>query len=394
MNELQGKTVAVGVCGGIAAYKACSLVSMLKKAGADVHTVLTAHAQEFVTPLTFEALSGNRAVCDMFDRNHEWEIGHISLAKKADLFVVAPATANIVGKLACGIADDFLSTTLMATKCPILLAPAMNTAMMESAAYLENEAKLRARGFLFAESGCGRLACGTSGKGRMAEPEEIFAQICGILCPVQDYAGKTVLVTSGGTIEYIDPVRFIGNRSSGKMGAALATAAVRRGANVIYIAANKAVRPENAEIISVTTTAQMEEEVLKNLPRADVIIMAAAPADYRPENAAEQKIKAKSYALSLVKNPDIAAKVGKIKGEKKLVIFAAETENEEENAAKKRLGKNADMAVANNVLTEGAGFDCDTNIATLVTENGAEKLPKLTKAELAERILDRVYCKR
>ena len=207
--KLSGKTITVGVTGGIAAYKACELVSLLKKAGADVHVVMTQHATQFVAPLSFEALSGNRAVTDMFDTDHEWEIGHISLAKKSDLFVVAPATANIVGKLACGIADDFLSTTLMATKAPVVLAPAMNTGMLTSAAYTANEATLRARGYIFAESASGRLACGDDGKGRMAEPQEILKLIESVLAVRKDYAGKRVLVTSGGTREPIDPVRFI-----------------------------------------------------------------------------------------------------------------------------------------------------------------------------------------
>lgn len=388
---LSGKTVTVGVTGGIAAYKACELVSLLKKAGADVHVVMTAHATNFIAPLTFEALSGNRTVTDMFNRDHDWEIGHISLAKKSDIFVVAPATANIVGKLACGIADDFLSTTLMATKAPVLLAPAMNTGMLTSAAYTANEKILRERGVLFAESGSGRLACGDDGKGRMAEPLGIFDIIVSVLTSQKDYSGKTVMVTSGGTREPIDPVRFIGNRSSGKMGAALAEAAYARGAKVIYISAPAALKPNiNAEFIAAETTREMMDKVLANIKRADVIIKAAAPADYMPDNYCNSKIKSKDITLHLVKNPDIAAAAGKAKDKAKLVIFSAETENLEKNAAAKLKAKNADMVVANNVSVSGAGFEVDTNIATIITADKMLPLTKMTKRALADVILDEI----
>ncbi len=350
---------------------------------------MTEHAVQFVAPLTFEALSGNRAITDMFDRNHDWEIGHISLAKKSDIFVVAPCTANLIGKLACGIADDFLSTTLMAAKCPILLAPAMNTGMLESAAYRTNEQTLRGRGILFVESGSGRLACGDEGKGRMAEPEQIAEEVVKILCPHSDYAGKTVLITSGGTREAIDPVRFLGNRSSGKMGAALAEAAFRRGAKVIYIAATGAVRPSApVEIISVETTSDMYRAALERFVSADMAIMAAAPADYAPKQIAEKKIKDREPVLVLQKNPDIAAAMGKNKKAQKLIIFAAETENTVKNAKEKLLRKNADMAVANNVLEVGAGFDSDTNIVTLITRDDTTQLEKMPKSRLADVILD------
>ena len=388
---LNGKTVTVGVTGGIAAYKACELVRLLKKAGADVHTVLTEHAAQFVAPLTFEALSGNRAVTDMFARDHDWEIGHISLARKSDLFVVAPCTANLAGKLACGIADDFLSTTLMATKAPVLLAPAMNTGMLTSAAYRKNEQTLRERGVLFIDADEGELACGDTGKGRMAEPQDIFARIVSVLTAPQDYAGKTVLVTAGGTREPIDPVRYIGNRSSGKMGAAIAEAAYRRGAKVLYVAAQSAVLPRTpAEVTKVETTAQMFDAVLSLADSADIVIKAAAPADYAPESAAQNKMKESEPVLRLKKNPDIAAAVGKRKGSRKLVVFCAETENLEENARKKLRSKNADLVVANNVLAEGAGFDTDTNIATLITNDTTVRLGKMPKAQLADSILDTV----
>ena len=389
--RLNGKTVAVGVTGGIAAYKACELVSILKKAGADVHVVMTCHATEFVSPLTFEALSGNRAVTDMFDRNHDWEIGHISLAKKADIFVVAPCTANLVGKLSCGIADDFLSTTLMATKKPILLAPAMNTGMITSDAYVHNENLLRSRGVHFIDAESGRLACGDDGKGRMAEPKQIYDKIVEILFPKDDCLGKTVLVTSGGTKENIDPVRFIGNRSSGKMGAAIADAAVKRGAKVIYIHAEGAVMPKCEVLpISVKTTGEMYDAVMREYEKADIIIKAAAPCDYTPVSANKNKIKSAEVTLKLKKNPDIAAEIGAKKGSRKLVIFSAETENLEENARGKLKAKNADMVVANNVLCEGAGFDVDTNVATLISEKSMLRLDKMAKSELADVILDEI----
>ena len=388
---LSGKTITVGVTGGIAAYKACELVSLLKKAGADVHVVLTEHAAQFVTPLSFEALSGNRAVTDMFDRNHDWEIGHISLARKSDLFVIAPCTANLAGKFANGIADDFLSTTLMAARCPVLLAPAMNTAMLESAAYTANEQTLRKRGVLFVSPESGRLACGDNGKGRMAEPKTIFDAVLDVLTVKRDYENKTVLVTSGGTREPIDPVRFIGNRSSGKMGAAIAEAAAKRGAKVIYVAATNAMLPSvPAEIVPVQTTEEMRQAVNEKFALADIIIKAAAPADYSPEQPAAHKIKEKSFSLALKKNPDIAAEIGKKKGERKLVIFSAETENLEENARKKLQSKNADMVVANNVLLPDAGFDTDTNIATIITRTHAVALEKMPKSCLADVILNEI----
>lgn len=389
--RLSGKTVTVGVTGGIAAYKSCELVSLLKKAGADVHVVLTEHALNFVAPLSFEALSGNRAITDMFDRAHDWEIGHISLAKKSDLFVVAPCTANLAGKLACGIADDFLSTTLMATKSPILLAPAMNTGMLTSAAYTANAKILAERGVLFIESGVGRLACGDDGKGRMAEPKDIFERICAVLNSKNDFCGKTVLVTSGGTREPIDPVRYIGNRSSGKMGAAIAAAAVMRGAKVIYVAATDAVAPNvPVDIVRVETTADMRKVVLEKSEQADIVIKAAAPADYTPQKVSDGKIKSDELKLSLKKNPDIAAEFGKVKGNRKLVIFSAETEKLEENAKEKLARKNADMVVANNVLAPGAGFSVDTNVATIITKKKTVSLELMSKAALADIILDEI----
>ena len=391
--DLKGKCIFIGVTGGIAAYKVCQLVSSLKKRGADVRVAMTAHATEFVSPLTFETLSANRVVVNTFDRNHEWEVEHISLAKRADVCVIAPCTADFAGKLASGIADDFLSTTVMACTCPILLAPAMNSKMLASAAYRDNEAKLKSRGVHFVSTGHGILACGDIGDGRMAEPEEIESATVDLLYPRRDYLGKTVLVTVGGTRERIDPVRYICNMSSGKMGAAIARAAADRGARVITVCGNVTADLSDSrfERHDVVTTKDMYDAVLSLLPEADIIIKAAAPCDFRAKNVADNKIKSdKGITLELEKTEDIAEAVGKIKGSKKLVIFAAETQNTEESARNKLVKKNADMVVANDVTKAGAGFGTDTNIATIITSERTEALPLMSKSELADIILDRV----
>lgn len=389
--NLKGKNIVVGVTAGIAAYKVCYVVSALKKAGAEVFVVMTENATQFVRPLTFETLSGNRVIVDTFDRDFEWEVEHVSLAKKADLFLVAPCTADFAGKLANGIADDFLSTTAMAMKCPVVLAPAMNTNMITSAAYMENERVLKERGVLTVESASGYLACGDVGKGRMAEPDEIVDFVKKILIPNPDYANKTVLVTAGGTSEPIDPVRFITNRSSGKMGIAIAQKALARGAKVILITGNISVPvPEGAERINVSTTAKMYDAVMANMKYADVIIKAAAPSDYSVKNYSDNKIKGESITLTLKKNPDIAAAAGKIKGDKKLVIFSAETNDCEKNAREKLLAKNADLAVLNDVTQAGAGFNSDTNIVTFITKDTVEHIPKTEKTVIADMLLDRI----
>lgn len=389
--NLKGRNVVIGVTGGIAAYKVCYVVSALKKSGANVYVIMTKNATEFVRPLTYETLSGNRVIVDTFDRDFEWEVEHVSLAKKADLFLVAPCTADFAGKLAAGIADDFMSTTAMAMKCPIVLAPAMNTNMLTSAAYKANEAILRSRGVLFIESGSGRLACGDEGKGRLAEPDEIVAFVTDLLAPKQDYDGKTVLVTAGGTSEPIDPVRFITNRSSGKMGVAIAEKALRRGARVILVAGNITVPvPDGIERVNVATTAEMYDEVMRALPQADFIVKAAAPADYAVESYSDTKIKSETLTLKLKKNPDIAAAVGKVKGDKKLVVFSAETDNCEKHAREKMTKKNADIVVLNDVTKPGAGFNTDTNIVTIITKTTKEELPVMEKSAIADILLDRI----
>ena len=387
---LKGKTVVLGITGGIAAYKACELVSRLKKLGANVHVIMTEHARHFVMPLTFATLSKNRVVTEMFDTNFEYEVGHISLAKAADLFVIAPATANTLSKIAAGIADDMLTTTVLATKAKVLVCPAMNTAMYENPIFTEKLNYLKSKGYEILEPTVGLLACNDVGKGKMSEPSDIAAKIVEMLLQKQDYKGKTLLITAGATEEDIDPVRYITNRSSGKMGAALAECALKRGAEVIFIAGKTSVPLPTCEIIKVKTTQEMCDEVEENLTRCDMIIKAAAPADYRVKAVSDQKIKSNTLTLSLEKNPDIAKMCGEKKGQRKLIIFCAETENLIVNAKEKLLSKNADLIVANDVTKEGAGFDTDTNIVTIIDRNdNIFESGKKSKTEIADLILDR-----
>lgn len=388
---LSGKTIAVCVSGGIAAYKSCEIVSRLKKLGANVHVVMTENATEFVSPLTFETLSGNKVIQKNFDPHREWEVEHISLAKKCDLFLIAPCTANVVGKLASGIADDFLSTTIMATTSPIVIAPAMNVNMYESAAYKDNENILRKRGCIFIEPDSGVLACGDVGKGRLAEPETIVNKIVETIFPKRDFVGKTVLVSLGSTREPIDPVRFITNSSSGKMGVALIECALKRGAKVIAISGFiSATVPQEAVTVNVSTTDEMYSAVNAYYKSADYVIMAAAPADYKVKNLSSTKIKSTQLNLELIKNVDIAASIGSKKGDRKLIVFAAETDNLIQNAKAKLAAKKADLVVANDVTQEGAGFNVDTNVATFVTDKEITPLKKMTKLELADVILDKI----
>ena len=390
---LYGKHVVLGVSGGIAAYKSCELVSRLKKLGADVRVIMTRNAEEFVAPLSFETLSDNKVVRGMFEEREEHDVRHVSLAKLADVFVVAPATANVIAKFARGIADDMLSTTWLASDAPKLIAPAMNTAMYDDEATQENIALLKERGVMFVEPGVGRLACGDTGRGKMAEPAEIAERILEILRPVRDFEGKRVLVTSGATEEYIDGVRVITNHSSGKMGCALAQAAAERGAEVVLVHGRMSVSvPEGvAKAVRVHTTLEMMDAVLAETEAADVIVMAAAPADYRPKEIFKSKLKSETLTMEFVKNPDIAKAVGERKGGRKLVVFSAETDELIANAKKKVASKNADFAVANDVTKEGAGFYGDTNIASLVGRNGeVRECGLMTKRELADIILDAV----
>ncbi|MCK4507999.1 MAG: bifunctional phosphopantothenoylcysteine decarboxylase/phosphopantothenate--cysteine ligase CoaBC [Desulfuromonadales bacterium] len=391
---LQGRCVILGVTGGIAAYKAAELLRLLIKAGAEVHVVMTRSAQEFIAPLTFQTLSGNPVHTELFSLIQEQEIGHISLADRADLVLIVPATANLVGKVANGIADDLLTTTIMATRAKILFAPAMNSNMWENPVYQENHAKLEGLGYHFIEPAYGELACGWQGQGKLPDPQEIFSSAQALLGS-NDLAGKTVLVTAGPTREEIDPVRFLSNYSSGKMGYAVACAARNRGARVVLVSGPVNLRePEGVETIQVVSAREMHEAVMKIAEQADLIIKAAAVADFRPVACGEQKVKkgsAETMTVELQRNPDILAELGQKKGSRILIGFAAETEELLKHAREKLTNKNLDMIVANDVTQEGAGFDGDTNIVRFLTADGnVEELPQMTKEAVAEILLDRV----
>ncbi|MDR0896412.1 MAG: bifunctional phosphopantothenoylcysteine decarboxylase/phosphopantothenate--cysteine ligase CoaBC [Oscillospiraceae bacterium] len=388
---LSGRTVILGVTGGIAAYKACEVTSRLVKLGAEVRVILTDHAARFVPPLTFQALSKHPVALDMFKEPAQWEIQHISWAKAASLFIVAPATANLMGKYAGGIADDMLTTTLLATRAPVLLAPAMNVAMWRHAATQQNLQTLIARGVRTVGPGSGYLACGDIDDGRMAEPVDIVEAALAILQTPQDLQGKAVLVTAGPTREALDPVRYLTNHSSGKMGYALAEAALARGAKVTLVTGPVALTPPaGAEVVPVISTADLYQAVTTRAAEQDIIIQAAAPCDFTAE-AAPQKIKkanGEALTLSLTQTPDIARAVGENKRPGQCIIaFAAETENLLENARGKLLRKRADLIVANDVSREGAGFSGDTNIITLVTADAQREYPQMSKRQLADVIL-------
>ena len=389
---LTGKRIVVGVTGGIAAYKACDLVSRLKKRGAQVRVVLTEHACQFVQPLSFETLSGNPAYTDSFDR--KYEIGHVALAKWADLLLIAPATANCMAKMACGIADDLLSTTCLAVRCPVLVAPAMNSAMWRNPATQANLVLLRSRGVRFVGPEAGYLACGDDDVGRMSEPEQIVEAVEAILNPLRDLEGLNVLVTAGPTVERIDPVRYITNRSTGKMGYALAEAARDRGANVTLISGpTRLTAPEGVEFVRIESSAQLCAAVLERGEKADVVIQAAAPADFRPKNVADRKIKktGENMTLELEATTDIAAELGRRKQPGQiLVAFAAETNDVMDNARGKLIKKNADLIVANDVSRSDAGFGVDTNVITLITAEDVRALEKMSKRAAAGAILSRV----
>jgi len=385
------KTVVLGVTGGIACYKAVELVRLLVQEGFTVQVVMTRGASEFVTPLTFQALSGRPVATETFNLVQESEIGHIHLADEADVLVIAPATANAIGKLAAGIADDLLTTVVMATQAPVLIAPSMNVHMYEHPIFQENLRKLRRTGYHLMEPGAGYLACGYEGKGRLPEPEQILEEIRG-LCVEKDLAEERLLITAGPNQEPLDPVRYISNRSSGKMGYALARQAKRRGADVTLVSGPTALQPPSGvRFIRVTTAEEMREAVLREFPRATTVIMAAAVSDYRPAEFESRKIKRKEGTLRihLKPNPDILKELGMRKSGQLLIGFAAETEDLVANAQKKLREKNLDLIVANNVAQAGSGFDVDTNAATLLDRNGYHQaLPLMTKEELAGRIYD------
>lgn len=390
-----GREIVLGVTGGIAAYKSAELVSRLRHLGANVHVIMTRNATEFVAPLTFQTLSANPVVTDTFQAPEYWNVEHVALAKKADIFVIAPATANIMAKMAAGIADDMLSTTVLATKAPVLLAPAMNTGMWTAEATRKNAETLAARGIHFVGPDSGMLACGDEGAGRMSEPEMIVEAIHRILFPDSGFSGLRVLITVGATRERLDPVRFLTNDSSGRMGFALAAAARDRGAEVTVIYGSVSVPvPSGVKGIRIESTLELYEAVMKEAPCQDVIIQAAAVSDYRPADRSETKMKKKAgqdLVIRLVENPDIAREVGARKKDgQTLVGFAAETDHVLEHAQQKLKRKNLDMIVANDVTQEGAGFNTDTNIAALITEDEVTQLPLQSKRALADKILDRI----
>ena len=393
--SLQGREVVLGITGGIAAYKCAELVSRLRKQGACVHVIMTKNACQFITPLTLETMSGNPVVTDTFDRPERWEVEHVALARRAEIFVIAPATANIMAKMAVGLADDMLSTTVLATKAPVLLAPAMNTGMWTAEATQANLRVLVSRGVHIVGPGSGFLACGDEGSGRMSEPEEIVAAMEQVLCPLRDMEGLRVLVTAGATRERLDPVRFLSNDSSGKMGFAIAEAAANRGAQVTLVkGVTTAPVPEKPELVQVESTRELYDAVVSRCVEQDIIIQAAAPADYRFAQVSDQKLKKRDgepLTLTLVENPDIAAEVGRRKQPgQTLVGFAAETENLLENAARKLEKKNLDLLVANDVTRPGAGFNVDTNVATLLTREESVPCSLRSKKELAQDILNKI----
>lgn len=392
---LAGKLITLGITGSIAAYKAAALASLLAKAGVDVHAVMTQSAQKLIAPATFQAITKNFVHTDMFVHTPVWQMPHIELAQKSDLVVVAPATANIIGKIANGIADDLLSTILMAVTCPVLLCPAMNEHMYRKPVMQANLARLKDFNYHVMEPETGHLACGTSGPGRFPEPEDVFKQIVRLITPVNDFSGLKVLVTAGGTREPLDPVRFLSNRSSGKMGFALSAAAASRGAQVTVVSApTNLPAPSGVRLISVETAVEMREAVMDCFPEIDIVIKTAAVSDYRPVKISGQKIKKseESLVLELQKNPDILQELGRIKQPHQILVgFAAETNNLVESARQKIEKKNLDLLIANDVTMPGAGFGVDTNIVKLIfPDRKIIDLPLMEKTRLADRILDEI----
>jgi phosphopantothenoylcysteine decarboxylase / phosphopantothenate---cysteine ligase len=388
---LKDKTVVLGITGGIAAYKAADIASKLNKAGAKVEVIMTEAATKFITPLTMRNITGRQVVTDMFEPASQYSVEHIALADAADVVAIAPATANTIAKLAAGIADNMLSCVVLATKAPVVIAPSMHNNMYQNPVTQKNIAALKTRGFIIVDPEYGRLASGGIGWGRLPESEKIIKAIEQALEKKGDLSGKRIVVTAGGTQEPIDPVRHIGNRSSGRMGYALAEAARDRGAGVTLITAAALPDPTGIEVEHVRTAAEMKRAVDKAVAKADTLIMAAAVADYQPKKASKGKIKkdaAQSLMLELIRTPDI---LGEVKGKFIKVGFAAESDDLIENARKKLQQKSLDLIVANDITAEGSGFDVDTNKVTIIDKKGkAEELPMMSKREVAERVLDRV----
>ena len=393
---LKGKTVVIGVSGGIAVYKACDVVSRLKKLNANVHVIMTKSATEFVTPLTFQSLSQNYVVSDMFEEPKTWDVEHISLAKKADVFLIAPATANVIGKVANGIADDMLTTTVMATTGKVLIAPAMNTNMYRNPILQRNISTLKELGYNFVDPDSGRLACGDIGEGKLASPEKIVDAVVDLFNEdKKDLLGKKIMITAGPTVESIDPVRYLTNRSTGKMGYAIAKMAANRGADVTLVSGPTNIEPPSniKKLIKVQSAKDMYDAIIDNFDENQVIIKSAAVADYKPKNYSDKKIKKSNddLIIELDRNKDIAYELGKIKKDKILVGFAAETNDLIENAKGKISKKNLDFIVANDLTESGAGFGTDTNIVKIIDKDGnIAKYPQMKKDEVADVILDKV----
>jgi phosphopantothenoylcysteine decarboxylase/phosphopantothenate--cysteine ligase len=392
---LNGKRIVLGVTGGIAAYKAVEICRLFVKSGAEVRVIMTEAAKKFVTPLTFQTVSEHPVYEDLFSANARYSVEHIGLAKDAGLFVIAPATANCIGKIAAGIADDLLTTSVMAACSPVLFVPAMNVKMYENPIIQGNINKLAALGYHFVQPAEGELACGDTGRGRMADVQDIYIAVAALLSAGDRWQGKNFLITAGPTREALDPVRYLTNHSSGKMGYALARVAAEQGAAVTLISGPVNLsHPPGVRVISVTTAIEMYEAVLAAYSKADVVIKAAAVADYRPASISEQKIKKTSadMTISLVKNPDILSELGKRKEKQILVGFAAETTDVFKNASDKLSRKNLDMIVANDLTEPGAGFTFDTNIVKLIFRDGKDKqLPLLSKQDVAQRILEEIW---
>ncbi len=392
-----GKNIVVGVSGGIAAYKACDVVSKLKKQGFEIDVIMTKNAQEFVSPLTFQTLSNRKVVTDMFERPSDWNVEHIELAKKADVFVIVPATANIIGKIANGIADDMLTTTIMATEAKKVIVPAMNTKMYHNPIVQENIMKLKRHGYYFIEPVSGLLACGDTGKGKMEEPGVIVEELCLIANQTQEMAGCKVTVTAGATMEDIDPVRYLTNRSTGKMGYAIAEQAVLKGATVVLISGKTNLTPPRglSKFIEIRSAQEMYQEVKREMVDTDILIKAAAVADFTPKVTAENKIKKQDddLIIDLKRTKDIAFEMGKVKKSNQVIVgFAAETESVLEHAVQKLKKKNLDFIVSNDLTKSGAGFGTDTNIVSFLLPNGEiERYDLMQKKEVADNILKKAY---
>lgn len=391
---LKGKTVVLGVTGSIAAYKIAGLASMLVKQHANVTVLMTQNATNFINPITFETLTGNKCLIDTFDRNFQYSVEHVALAKRADVVLIAPASANVIGKIANGIADDMLTTTIMACRCKILISPAMNTNMYENPIVQDNLQKLRRFGYTVIEPDSGYLACGDTGRGKMPSEQTLFEWIEREIACEKDLAGLKVVVTAGATAEKIDPVRFITNHSTGKMGCAIAKRAMLRGADVTLVCGRMTVEPPPfVHVVRAESAAEMCAAVLEAAKTADIVVKAAAVADYRPKTVAAEKIKKHEggMTIELERTTDILATLGTEKPAGQFLCgFSMETENLLENAAGKLKRKHLDMIVANSLRTQGAGFGVDTNVVTLLTENETEELPLLTKDETADRILTKI----